>query len=115
LGFNRPKRCGKGCGFGILVSCFLMLVALVGIRGWGQNCPANRCECVSSRDSTAGAGARTSTSESLDAGSDPAGVNAFAQWEGLPVRRIAFEGVPSERLSSLDNHLAQVKGAPLDR
>src|SRR4051812_14325923 len=82
LGFNRPKRCGKGCGFGILVPCFLMLVALAGIRGWGQSCPANRGGCVSSSDSTAGAGARTSTSESLDAGSGPAAVNAFAQWEG---------------------------------
>ena len=37
------------------------------------------------------------------------------QWEGLPVRAISFAGVSPERLSSLDGHLAQKAGAPLDR
>ncbi len=38
-----------------------------------------------------------------------------AQWEGLPVREIAFEGVPADRLKPLSGHLPQALDAPLDR
>ena len=38
----------------------------------------------------------------------------MAQWQGLPVRRISFQGVPQERLSSLKGQLAQMEGSPLD-
>ena len=34
-------------------------------------------------------------------------------WEGLPVLRISFEGVPADRLTPLPGHLAQAEGAPL--
>jgi len=34
-------------------------------------------------------------------------------WEGLPVRRISFEGVPADRLGSIAGHLPQAVGAPL--
>jgi outer membrane protein insertion porin family len=34
-------------------------------------------------------------------------------WQGLPVRRISFEGVPADRLAPLPGHLAQAEGAPL--
>jgi outer membrane protein insertion porin family len=34
-------------------------------------------------------------------------------WEGLPVRRISFEGVPADRLASIAGHLPQTVGAPL--
>ncbi len=37
------------------------------------------------------------------------------QWQGLPVRRISFAGVERDRLSSLQDHLPQALGAPLDR
>lgn len=36
-------------------------------------------------------------------------------WLGRPVREIAFQGVASERLQKLQDHLAQQVGAPLDR
>ena len=39
----------------------------------------------------------------------------LAQWEGLPVRRISFDGVSPERLVPLPGHLAQAEGAPLNR
>jgi outer membrane protein insertion porin family len=39
----------------------------------------------------------------------------FVQFEGLPVRRIAFEGVDAERLAPLPDHLAQVVGSPLEQ
>jgi outer membrane protein assembly complex protein YaeT len=44
--------------------------------------------------------------------SDQAG-DAVAAWEGLPVRRISFDGIPAERLAPLPGHLAQAEGAPL--
>ncbi len=39
----------------------------------------------------------------------------IAQWQGLPVRKIAFEGVPTDRLQPLAGHLPQAVGAPLMR
>jgi outer membrane protein assembly complex protein YaeT len=43
------------------------------------------------------------------------GVNRIAQFEGLPVRRIAFDGVDVSQLSPLQDHLAQTVGTPLSR
>jgi outer membrane protein assembly complex protein YaeT len=37
----------------------------------------------------------------------------LAQWQGLPVRSIAFEGVSASRLDPLPGHLPQTEGAPL--
>jgi len=39
--------------------------------------------------------------------------NSVLAWDGLPVRRISFEGVPADRLAPLPGHLAQAEGAPL--
>jgi outer membrane protein insertion porin family len=41
----------------------------------------------------------------------PAGF--VSSWTGLPVRHIAFEGVPVQRLAPLAGHLPQAEGAPL--
>ncbi|MGO8758196.1 MAG: POTRA domain-containing protein [Terracidiphilus sp.] len=43
---------------------------------------------------------------------DPA-VDPVLQWTGLPVRSIAFEGVPAGRLAPLPGHLPLAEGAPL--
>ncbi len=43
------------------------------------------------------------------------GGDSVAEWEGLTVRTISFEGVSPDRLSFLHGHLAQAEGAPLDR
>lgn len=51
----------------------------------------------------------------LPSGSVPAGQDHLAQWQGLPVRRIAFDGVSAERLGSLQSDLVQPVGVPLDR
>jgi len=45
----------------------------------------------------------------------PATSDSLTQWEGLPVRRISFDGVSAERLAPLPGHLAQTEGAPLSR
>jgi outer membrane protein assembly complex protein YaeT len=49
----------------------------------------------------------------VSATGNPAASGSLAQWEGLPVRRITFAGVSSDRLSHLSGHLAQAEGAPL--
>jgi outer membrane protein insertion porin family len=43
------------------------------------------------------------------------GAESIAQWEGLTVRRIVFEGIAGNRLTSLMGHLSQAEGAPLLR
>jgi outer membrane protein assembly complex protein YaeT len=72
--------------------------------GWSQNQAAPRA-AVSPL--AAGAEAASSTAE--------AGADSLAQWEGLPVRRISFEGVAADRLAPLEGHLAQAAGKPLRR
>jgi outer membrane protein assembly complex protein YaeT len=49
------------------------------------------------------------------AAGDNAESDPIAQWQGLPVREIAFEGVATDRLQPLAGHLPQAMGAPLDR
>jgi outer membrane protein insertion porin family len=39
---------------------------------------------------------------------------SISKWQGLPVRRISFEGVDASRLDPLPGHLAQTEGAPLE-
>jgi outer membrane protein assembly complex protein YaeT len=43
------------------------------------------------------------------------GGDSLAQWDGLPVRSITFEGVAASRLAPLPGHLAQAEGMPLSR
>jgi outer membrane protein assembly complex protein YaeT len=67
-----------------------------------------------------GGAARTGNSgaasqQAAKAPSDSLAPDSLTQWEGLPVRRIAFEGVSTARLASLAGHLAQAEGAPLKR
>ena len=47
-------------------------------------------------------------------GSDPTAASQ-PWWEGLPVKEIAFDGVPADRLQSIAHNLPQSRGAPLDR
>ena len=46
---------------------------------------------------------------------EPFEADRLAGWLGRPVREIIYQGVPNERLQSLQGHLAQQVGAPLDR
>jgi outer membrane protein assembly complex protein YaeT len=89
---------GKQSGYGILLACLLAVGIPGGIDGWSQS--------------------RTSSGGLSGAGSDPAAQSPsdpLNRYEGLPVRRISFEGVSAERLVPVSSHLAQVEGAPLNR
>jgi outer membrane protein assembly complex protein YaeT len=103
-GFRREgeKQASRGCkrpGYGILLACLLALGFSGGSRAWGE-----------SRLNGAGASSGTGADEAVRMASD-----SLTQWEGLPVRRISFDGVLSDRLLPVSGHLAQAEGASLNR
>ena len=107
-----PKQRGEGYGFGILLSSLLILMALAGFRASSQ---------VPNRDAVAHASpSEISPQEGLRFSSRPSNSllsveDHLTDWQGRPVRRITFDGVSRERLSSLEGHLPQKIGAPLNR
>jgi outer membrane protein insertion porin family len=84
------ERCARRLGQGVLLASFLAFA----IPGWGQS---------------GGASGERAPLAAVT------GADLLPQWEGLPVRRIAFEGVAAGRLTPLAGHLAQAEGATLDR
>jgi outer membrane protein assembly complex protein YaeT len=89
---------GKRLGGGILLASFLAFGILGEIRGWSQS--------------------RTSDADNSGTGGElaaPVPSDSLTRWEGLPVRRISFDGVSADRLAPLPGHLAQAEGAPLNR
>src|ERR1700757_240292 len=112
LRFIAPRRCGSRCGWGILLSCFILGTTFTSFRGICQ-APAARPLAPHANDSSREAGPQETASrpaQTPSVGGDP-----IAQWEGLTVRSITFEGVSPDRLSFLQGHLPQSEGAPLDR
>ena len=91
-------QCGKWPGYGILLAFLLACEFSGGTGGWSQ-------------DGTRSSG---QPAENDPAAQVPA-TDPLTLWEGLPVRRISFEGVSTDRLASLSGHLAQAEGAPLKR
>ena len=89
-------RCGSRTRDCILLICLIAFGILGGVAGWSQS-------RIDGDSGLAGGQAATASSDS------------FAQWEGLPVRRISFEGVEAARLTPLSGHLAQAEGTPLNR
>ncbi len=71
--------------------------------------------CQHPATSPAAAPAPSTSAESQQSLSASTGLtnDSTLVWEGLPVLRISFEGLPPNRLSPLPDHLAQVVGAPL--
>ena len=94
------------CVFGRVRRRFLpaWLLVLGLSAGWSQNQAAPR---------TAGSPQAAGAQAALPAAA--AGINSLDQWEGLPVRRISFEGVEADRLAPLKGSLAQAAEKPLRR
>jgi outer membrane protein assembly complex protein YaeT len=82
-------RCGNWYGFGILLGGILVFCAFA----WSQ-------DAALSEDSQ----------PAMASGAAP-----FAPWEGMPIRRISFQGVATDRLRPIPDRLAQSLGAPLTR
>jgi outer membrane protein insertion porin family len=107
-----PRRCGSRCGWGILLWCFVLHAMFASIRGTCQT-PAVAPLAPNSTDPLQGAAPQEAAKTSAQ--TSAAGSDSIAAWEGLKVRTISFAGVSPDRLSFLEGHLAQAKGAPLDR
>jgi len=104
-------------GVGSLVFAGLLLAVLLGVDGWmapgrafAQVVPP--AQKVAGDDSDVGADPRAGAAESAD---PAAGEDRLSAWEGKPVLRITFEGVPVDRLAPLQDQLAQQPHAPLLR
>jgi outer membrane protein assembly complex protein YaeT len=97
------RQCGSRPGYGILLAGILVFVVPGGAGLWSQSGPSG--EAADAVDASGAA-----ADPMAEAPSD-----FLAQWEGLPVRHIAFEGVSLDRLVPLPGHLAQAVGAPLNR
>ena len=90
-------QCGNPRGCGMLLVCALVFgPSALSPAAWSQ-APSDN------------AAARASLPSAISE-SDP-----LAQWEGLPVMRISFEGVATDRLRPIPEHLAQAVDAPLNR
>jgi len=85
-------QCGKRLGRGTLLAC-LVVFGFWGEGGWSQ----------SSASAPGAAGEQVAL----------APADSLVRWEGLPVRRITFDGVSVDRLYPLAGHLAQAEGNPL--
>ncbi len=95
--------------YGVLLASGLVFGICGGIAGWSQNAaqvPAGPAAAPAAVLNPAALPA-TQASPEPDAGS-------LAQWNGLPVRRISFEGVDAAQLAPVTGDLAQAEGAPLN-
>ena len=92
--FKPGGQCGRRFRCGILLACVFARAISNGIGVWGQ--------------STANSTARGDSAVY-------APMDSLAPWEGLPVLRISFVGVSTDRLVPLAGHLDQAVGAPLGR
>ncbi len=96
----------------VLPTCLFLLIA-TGDQSWSQ-APA------SAPDSRLGGRFAMTAVDSYGsishgAADDEVQFAQWSEWEGLPVREIAFEGVPADRLRPLSGHLPQAVDAPLNR
>jgi len=110
---DRTKLAAIRCG--IPFACALVFGLIGGIDNWGQPAPQVAAGLAAAPASSSTGGVAAAPSDAAlqqqplaepQAGSD-------AEWEGLPVRHISFEGVAEGRLAPLPGHLAQAEGAPL--
>jgi outer membrane protein assembly complex protein YaeT len=114
----RTKQGAVRCG--ILLACVVVFGIKGGIEGRSQSASQSAAQAgggaVSQAPPSAAGPAAVPSTAALPATSarSEAEANSLAQWKGLPVRQISFEGVGAARLSPLPGHLAQAEGKPLD-
>ncbi|MGP8270846.1 MAG: POTRA domain-containing protein [Terracidiphilus sp.] len=96
---NRLRR-------GVLLVCIFVFGIGAGAKGWSQT----EGSSIGASHGTAAASASGSSLARMPSGTGP---DSLAQWSGLPVKSISFEGVAVGRLDPLPGHLAQPERAPL--
>jgi outer membrane protein assembly complex protein YaeT len=88
-------QCGNRLRRGFLLVCIFVFGVGAGTIGWSQ------------RAAIAAASGFTEAQTPAETSPD-----STAQWNGLTVRSVSFEGVAVSRLAPLPGHLAQAEGAP---
>jgi outer membrane protein assembly complex protein YaeT len=91
----------------VLLACGL-LAAGGARKGFCQAQPADPAASSSSAAGNPQAAASPHASDNAAASAD-----SVLEWEGLPVRSIAFEGVPADQLQPLAGHLPVAEATPL--
>ena len=104
------KRLGFSRGFGWALALGLLLS--LGLVDSGAQ-PATQSD-QGSPLSQQGSAANSNPDSAAIRAQLAAGFTNLTQWSGLPVKRISFEGVAAQRLTSLQGRLPQAEGAPLD-
>lgn len=92
----------------ILSICLLVCITL------GQFSLFCFAENQAPEGSSGGAASSTPSHEAQDQYEISSTSNVAAQWQGLPVSHISFEGVAADRLIRVRDRLAQAVGAPLN-
>jgi outer membrane protein insertion porin family len=106
---ERRRRAERPVRAGVLFASVILVAGSAPLRSW---CQAPEAAPVSSVPAPVEGNAQSATSAGPS--NHPVQTpNSVLQWEGLPVRSIAFEGVPAEQLQPLAGHLPQAEGAPL--
>ncbi len=100
-------QCGNRYGCSVLLVCVFVLGVGGGIHGWSQTA-GSASDAAHQRAAAPGASG-SAAAQTLSG----AGLDSLAQWNGLPVRSISFEGVAVSRLAPLPGHLDQAEGKPL--
>ncbi len=112
-------QCGKRCGYGVLLAGFIVfwMGGAFGVLGQTPAGAKDSSSASTMQPQASPAAPRTASPRATPPQRVPVDghPNTLTQWEGLPVRRIAFDGVAADRLAPFPEHLAQAVGAPLDR
>jgi outer membrane protein insertion porin family len=90
-----------------VVAAMLVCAFTSGVPGWSQNAaPPGRGALSATLDPQPAKLAPENEDDAI-------GPGVLGPWQGMPVRRISFEGVDASRIDPLPGHLAQAEGAPL--
>ncbi len=113
--FIPARQCGSRCGFRVPLARLTFLAILAGVQGWCQSVRAP--QNVPPQPATGQVRSNGDASRNQSPPSTQPFLQdqaALSQLQGLPVRKISFEGVSAERLKSLQARLALKEGAPLN-
>ena len=96
----------NGCALNVVLMGVLVLGMSGGLKSWSQS-QGSATDAPGKAEAGPAAGSQSAQTPG------ETGRDSLAQWSGLTVRSISFEGVTASRLAPLSGHLAQAEGATL--
>ncbi len=115
---RQPARLGPRFRHRVLQASLIFLGCGLGTGVWSQTAGTGATGPDAANGSATAQGPTDSSKSDLQAQQPVApagGIGSVAHWQGLTVRRIAVEGIATDRLATVSDHLAQAVGAPLTR